>query len=48
MDNKEIQKQNFLTMLTSMDKDQINQYIKEHGKGPKRVKPIIKLIKDSN
>lgn len=46
MDNKEIQKQNFLTTLAAMDKDQINQFIKEHGKGPKRVRPLIKLNKE--
>ena len=46
MDNKEIQKQNFLTILAAMDKNQINQSVKEHGKGPKRVKPLIKLNKE--
>lgn len=46
MDNKEVQKQNFITMISSMDKDQINQFIKERGKGPKRIKPIIKLLKE--
>lgn len=46
VDKKEIEKQNFLTMISSMDKDQLNQFIKEKGKGPKRIKPIIKLLKE--
>lgn len=34
-------KADFLTELISMDKDQINQYIKENGKPVKRYNPFI-------
>lgn len=39
----EVNKDNFIKRLSSMTVDEINQLIREKGKKPKLVKPLIKL-----
>lgn len=40
---KEQEKTLFLKQLASMDQEELNRLIKEKGKKPKLVKPIIRL-----
>lgn len=42
MDNKKQEKDNFLAIISCMDKDQLNDLIKEKGKQPKLIQPIFK------
>lgn len=45
---KSMDKFDFLTELIKMDKDQINQMIKEKSKQPKLICPIIVLGHETN
>lgn len=46
--DKEQQKSNFLQVLSAMSMDELNNLIKEKGKKPKLVKPIIRFTRNSN
>lgn len=41
--NKEQEKNNFLKVLSAMTQDDLNHLIKEKGKKPKLVRPVIRL-----
>ena len=43
--NKEIEKENFLTLLASMTPEDINKLIIEKGKERKLIDPLIPVIK---
>jgi|GEM_PF-4814034 hypothetical protein len=41
--NYDTKKSNFITMLLSMDKDQISDFIKDKGREPKKIRPFVYL-----
>lgn len=46
--DKQQEKDNFLKVLSAMSPDELNTLIKEKGKKPKLVKPIIRFTQNSN
>ena len=40
-------KRDFIALLASMSDNEINDYIKAHGKGPKKVRMIIHVNPDN-
>jgi hypothetical protein len=40
-------KENFLKIISSLDKDDIDRIITEKGKKPKLIKPLIRLSENS-
>lgn len=41
--NYDRKKSNFITMLLSMDREQISSFIKDKGREPKKVRPFVYL-----
>lgn len=41
-----ITKENFLKVMNSMSKEELNNYIKDKGKPPKLIRPIVVLDKE--
>lgn len=39
----EVRKQNFIEMISSVDKEQLSEFIKMKGHEPKKIKPFICL-----
>lgn len=46
--DKQQEKENFLKILSAMTSDELNKLIKEKGKKPKLVKPVIRFTQNSN
>lgn len=47
-DKKEQDKNDFLKRLSAMSEEELNLLIKEKGKKPKLVKPLIRLTESNN